>query len=125
MRPGGVELAEDRAPLVAVVLLADPEGRQPVVAELLDRVGLLAAQEIDQMLGAEALAGAQDRRHRLLRGDGAVDHLDAAAADVAIAARPDGLAEIAQQRLAPAPRRFAQRDQRIEAHAVDPLLLVG
>ena len=68
------------------MLLADAEGRQPVVAELQDRVGLLAAQEVDQVLGAEALAGAQDRRQRLLRRDGAVDHLDAVEAEVAVAA---------------------------------------
>src|SRR5262249_54951674 len=112
---GGVELSQDRAPLVAVALLADPEGRQRVVPEFLDRLGLLAEQNADDVLAAEALAGAQDRRHRLLRQHGAVDHGDAAGADIAVAAWAGALAEIAEQGLAAAARRLAERDERVEA----------
>src|SRR5215471_18000009 len=36
---GGIELAENRAPFIAAVLLADPEGRQRVMAKVPDRVG--------------------------------------------------------------------------------------
>src|SRR5262249_11102129 len=115
-----VKLAEDRAPFVAAELLADAEGRQGVVTEILDGLGFVPEEEVDQMLGAEPFAGAYDRRHGLLRGDGAVDDGDAAVADVAIAAgRRDGLAEVAEQRLTPAARRFAQCHQGIETQPVD------
>src|SRR5215813_9180439 len=36
---GGIELAENRAPFIAAVLLADPEGRQRVMAKVPGRVG--------------------------------------------------------------------------------------
>ena len=104
---GAMELAEDRAPFLLAVFLADAESRQAIVAEFQDRVAVVADQHIGQMLGAEALAGAHDGRERLLRRDGAVDHLGAVAAEIAIAAWLGGLAEIGQQRLAAAARRFA------------------
>ena len=77
------------------------------------------------MLGAETLAGAHHGGERLLRRDRAVDHLGAVAAEIAIAAWLRRLAEIGQQRLPAAARRFAQRDQRVEPLAVDPFLRVG
>src|SRR5215831_8475560 len=118
---GSVKLAENRTPFVAAVLLADPEGGQPVMAEVSDRLGILAEEEADEMLGAEPLAGSQDRRHCLLGRDGAVDHGDAAGTDVAIAAgRCSRLAEIAEQGLASATRGLAERYQGIEAQPVDP-----
>jgi len=87
------------------MLLADPEGRQRIMAETLDLFGLLAEQQADEMLGAEPLAGTQDRRHRLLGRDGAVDDGDTAGAHIAVTAgRGGGLAEIAEQGLAPAAR---------------------
>ena len=76
------------------------------------------------MLGTEALAGAEDRRHRLLRLDGRVHDRDAVDAQVAIPASVRSLAEIGEQGLAPAARRFAQCDERIEPLAFDALLLV-
>src|SRR5215471_10388639 len=36
---GGIELAENRAPFIAAVRVADPEGRQRVMAKVPDRVG--------------------------------------------------------------------------------------
>ena len=83
---GAVELAEDRAPFLLAVFLADAEGRQAIVAEFRDRLGVLADEHVGQMLGAETLAGAHDRRQRLLRRDRAVDHFGAVAAEIAIAA---------------------------------------
>ena len=80
---------------------------------------------LGEMLGAEALAGAHDGGDRLLRRDGAIDHLGAVAAKIAIAAGLRRLAEIGEQGLAPAARRLAQRHQRVEPLAVDALLLVG
>ena len=96
-----------------------------MVAEFFDRLAVVAEEHIGQMLGAETLAGAHDGGQRLLRRDGAVDHLGAVAAEIAIAARLRRLAEIGQQRLPPAARRFAQRDERVEPLAVDAFLLVG
>ncbi len=107
------------------MLLADTEGRQGIMAEFLDRFGLLAEQQIDEVFGAEPLAGPENCGHRLLRGDGAINHDDIAAAHVAIPARRRGLAEIAEQGLAPAARRLAERDERVEAQPVDVLLLIG
>src|SRR3954451_8197772 len=106
---GALQLAEDRAPLVLVVLLADAEGGQPLVAEFENGLGLLAAEEIDQMLGAEALAGTGDGRKRLLRSDSAVDDFGTFKTDVAIAARLGVFAEIGEQRLPPAARRLTER----------------
>ena len=96
-----------------------------MVAEFFYRLGVIAEEQIGQMLGAETLAGAHDGGERFLRRDRAVDHLGAVAAEVAIAARLRRLAEIGQKRLPAAARRFAQRDQRVEPLAVDALLRVG
>jgi hypothetical protein len=71
----------------------------------------------------EALAGAHNGGQRLLRRDGAVDQFRAVAAEIAIAAGLGHLAEIGEQRLSPAARRFAKRDQRVEALLLDALLL--
>src|SRR5712671_976010 len=90
-----------------------------------DRLGFFTKQQVDQVFGAEALAGAHDCRHCLLRRNGAVDHRNAAGADVAIATgRRTSLAEVTKQGLAPATRRFAERYQGVEAQPVDPLLVV-
>ena len=123
--PGAVELAKNRAPFLLAVFLADAKSRQAIVTESQNSVAVIADQHIGQMLGAEALAGAHDGGERLLRGDGTVDDLGTIAAEIAIAAWLCGLAEIGQQRLPAAARRFAQRHQRVEALALDPLLLVG
>ena len=59
----------------AVELGADAEGLQPVVAEALDAFVVGAEQHVDEMMRAEALAGAIDCGERLLRGDRAVPGL--------------------------------------------------
>ena len=46
---------------------ADAEGRQALVAAAQHLLAALAAQDGDQVLGAEALAGAEDRREGLAR----------------------------------------------------------
>src|SRR4051812_15512585 len=89
-----LQLAEDRAPLVLVVLLADAEGAQPLVAEFENGLGLLAAEQIDQMLGAETFARTYHGGKRLLRSDSAVDDFGTFQTDVAIAARLGVFAEI-------------------------------
>ena len=72
------QLAEDAAPAPDVELVPDAEGRQLVVAEAFDLLGLLAAQDVDQVLRAEALAGAVDRGEGLLRRDRRVPGGDSA-----------------------------------------------
>jgi hypothetical protein len=119
-----VKLAENRTPFPPVVLLADAEGRQAIVAEFFYRFAVLADENVDQVLGAEALAGAHHGGECLLRRDRSVDHLGAVAAEIAIAARVARLSEIGEQRLPAAARRLAQRDERVEPLAVDALLLV-
>ena len=64
---GGDELAIDAAPLRLRQVLADAEGTQLLVVELLDLGCGLAQQHVDQMRDAEALAGAIDAGQRHLR----------------------------------------------------------
>src|SRR5438270_14070562 len=110
---GGDELAEHPLPPRLVELGADAEGLQPVVAELGDAVARLAGQHVDEMADAEALAGAVDRRDRLLRRDRPVPALDRGEAGVAIAAGPvPRLAEVGEQDLAPARSGLAVGEQR-------------
>src|SRR4051812_39769634 len=90
------ELPHDRAPCVAVVLLADAPGGELVMAEAPDALVLLAEQDRDDVRLAEALAGSIDAGEQLLRGYRAVERLGRREADVAIAAGPAVVAEIAQ-----------------------------
>jgi hypothetical protein len=83
---GGEQLAEHRTPRRLVEVGAGAEGRQLAMVELLDLLGRLAAQDVDQVAGAEALAGAQRGRHGLLRGHRAVPHFGRFEAGVAVAA---------------------------------------
>ncbi len=123
------ELAEHRLPFVLGEIGADPEGLQAVMAELLHPVVHLAEQHVDEMPDAEALAGAEHRRQRLLRRDEPVPHADRLQADVAIAAaRMFVLAEIAQQHLAAAARRLAIAEERVQLLPLDaalPLVDIG
>ena len=83
------QLAEDRLPLGLRAGAAHAEGRQPVVAAGADPVGRLAAQDGDQVLAPEALAGPEHRREGHARRLGAVEDLRPVAAEVAGAARLD------------------------------------
>ncbi len=124
-QPGDDQLAEHRAPLAAVEIGADAEGGQAVMAELVDPFGPGAAQDVDQVAGAEALAGAQHGGERLARGLGAVPRLDRLAAIVALAAIARiGLAEMGEDRPPPAACGFADAEQRVELGAGDALDLV-
>ena len=94
------------------------------MVELRHSLRRLAAEQGDQMLGAEPLAGAGDGGERFLREDRAVGKFDAFHAQIAIAARFGALTKIGEKRLPPATRGFAQRDQSIEPPAFDALLFV-
>ena len=59
------ELADDRPPLARVEVGAGAEGRQPVMAEAPHALVVLAAQHVDDIAGAEPLAGPIDARQRL------------------------------------------------------------
>src|SRR5690606_19132707 len=60
-------------------------------------------------------SSAHDRREQLLGGLGTVERLDRLEAGVAVATRYlERLAEVGQQRLAPATGRLAERQQRFE-----------
>src|SRR6185369_2579576 len=69
------QLAEHAAPGRLVQVRADAEHAELGVIPLLDAVGGLAAQHIDEVHGAEALAGAVDARERLARGVGRIPGL--------------------------------------------------
>ena len=118
------ELAEDRLPLALRAVGADAEGRQAVVAPAQDLLARLAAQDGDQVLGTEAFAGAQDGRERLAGGLGGVEERGGIAAEVAVAARRrQGLAEVAEERLAAAALRLGKAEQRVQALVVGLLAL--
>src|SRR6266446_5605276 len=75
------------------------------------------------MMRAKPLAGAVDRRQRLLRGDRAIPARHRVAAIIAIAARRViALPEIAEQRLAAARHGLAKADQRLGFLALDAAL---
>src|SRR5690606_23526326 len=101
-------------PCAAVVLGADAEGGDAVVAEAGDAFVLDAEQHIDDIGLPETLAGAVDAGQRLLRGNRAVEQLRRLGAGVAIAARLAAVAEIGQERLPAAPGRLGQPEQRVE-----------
>ena len=81
------QLAQDRAPQPGVVLGADAEGRDAVMAELGDALVLHAQQHIDDIGMPEAFAGALDAGQGILCCDGSVEQLRRGEAGVAIAAR--------------------------------------
>ena len=96
------------------------------MAEIADLLGVAAAQHVDDMGGAEALARAIDSGERLLHQLGAVDRFGRLQAGVAIAAGLlQRLAEIGQQHLAAAARGLAIADQSLELAALDLLLRFG
>ena len=80
---------------------------------------------VGEMGRAEALAGTDDGGEHLLGVDGGVVADDAALAEVAVAARAGLLAEISEERLAPAERRLAEIDHRRQPPLLDHPLLGG
>jgi hypothetical protein len=117
------KLTDHRAPLRHRQFLADTIGAEFVMAELLHLFAIRAAQHVDDMQRAEALASAVDAGQRLLRQLGAVEAFHRLQASIAIAARSiRRLAEIAQQHLAAALRGLAETDQRLELAPLDLLL---
>ncbi len=78
------------------------------MAEAADLVALLADEHGDDVLRAEALAGAGDGGEDHLRLAGRVEGGDAALAQIAMPTGLGRLAEIGEQGLASAARRLAQ-----------------
>ena len=121
------QLADHAAPVLLGEVGAETVRRQRVVALLADAVGRAAAQDVDEVAGAERLAALalqpDDRRQQLLRGDESVPGLGRLEARVAVAARAGCLAEVAEQVLAAASDRLAEREHRVEMLA--EALLVG
>src|SRR5690606_5741621 len=71
----GDQLAEDAPPGGGGYVLADAEGTELVVAEALDALVVLAGEHVDEVVDAEALAGAVHAGQGLLGGDGGVPGL--------------------------------------------------
>src|SRR5690606_31756698 len=100
---GREKLAIDRLPGFCRNILAGAEDRHLDMAEPRGLVVLVAHEHIDQMSGAEALAGPVDRGKRLDRGIGSVPGVDRLETGVAIAAIARmGFAKMRQDRLAAA-----------------------
>src|SRR5262245_43572882 len=124
-QPHRHELSEDRAPFRRRKVLADAIGGEVVMAELPDALPLAAAQHVDDVPGAKALARAINARERLLRQLRAVKALGRLEAAVAIAARLcKRLPEIGEQNLPAAARALAIADQGFKLAPLDLLLPV-
>ena len=118
------QLAQQRPPLPVVRVGADAEGGEIVVAVLKNFRGRLAAQHVDDVRGAEALTGAHDAGHQLLRRHRAVEGARRRQANVAVAAlRRRLFAEVAKQRGAATGRDFAPAEQRVQLAAFDAFVL--
>jgi hypothetical protein len=102
----------------------DAERRQGIVPPAAERFVNIAGQQANEVLGAEPLSGAQDRRHHLLRLDGAFEHFEAVHAQVAVPAWCGCLAEVGEQRLPTAAGCLAQCQERVEPPAFDALSLL-
>ena len=118
-QPERNQLTENTAPQIVVLGLADAMHAQLVMSPLADALGVLATQHVDQVGDAEAIAGAVDCGQRLLCGDRRVPGFRRRKAVVAVAAGLPLLSEIGEQMHAPALRRFAQAEQRVELAAGD------
>ena len=85
---------------------------------LTDTIGRVAAEDVDELSGAEGLVAlplqAHDRRHQLLRRHRSVERLRWLQARVAVAAGSGLLPEVAEQVLAAASDRLAQREHGVE-----------
>src|SRR4029079_17240397 len=93
---------------------ADAKYTEPVMLPARDALALLAAQHVDQMHGAEPLAGAVDRGERLAGRLGRIPGLRRIDARVAVAACCARFAEIIEQSHAAAAGGFAQAEQGVE-----------
>src|SRR6185312_2314925 len=114
------ELAENGMPFVFTELDANTEGLDLVMTEILDALGRLAEQHIDEIGRTEALTSADHRRNGFLRRDQPIPNALRPQTIVAIAAgRMIALAEIAEQDLTAAFRRFAIAQERIQFLALD------
>src|SRR5690606_33623087 len=106
-------LADHGAPFTVVELRADAEDAELVMAGARDALVRLAEQHVEQVLRAEALAGAVDAREQLLYGNGGVEGRRRFEAVVAVAAPPLRrvfLAEIGEQPGAPAAGGLGQAE---------------
>src|SRR5690606_29402788 len=125
--PLGEELAHDPAPLLVAELGPDPERAELGVPRAQRPLGRAAEGDVDEVAGPELLPSLalepQDRRHELLRRDGAVEVLGRVEARVAVAARPAGLAEVAEELLAAALDRLAQGEHGVEVEGLGALAL--
>src|SRR5208282_3423386 len=118
------QLANDRKPPAAIELVTDAKCLKPIMPQADDPLGLVAEQDIDQVMRAETLTRSVDRRQRFLGCDGSVPARDRRTAIVAIPARRViDFAEIAEQGLPPARNRFAVADQRLDFLPFDAALL--
>ena len=124
-QPMSDELADDRAPGVAVVLFTDSESGELVMAQPTDALVELAEENGDDMRLPEALASAVDAGKKFLGGDGAVKGLGRVETDIAIASGVAVVAEIAQENLPTAMAGFGETQQRIELAALRALACIG
>ncbi len=103
--------------------LPTPKVGKPVVLPARDLVGALAEQDVDDVPGAEALAGTDHGREHLLRRHGGVPQLRRLEARVAVAARAGLLVEVREQQAPAAGGGLGVAEHGVELHRVDPLVL--
>src|SRR5690606_19145602 len=92
--------------------------------ELPNALAVAAAQDVDDVAGAEPLAGPIDAGEQLLCHLRPIEHLRRFDTGVAVTARLAGIAEIGEQHLAAALHRLAEAEERIELLPLQPLLRV-
>ena len=119
------ELTEHAAPRRLVEIRADSEYPEAVVRPLQYALGLSAAQDVDQVHGAESLPRAVDGRQRLARSFRGVPRFRRIDARVAVAAGSARFAEIVEQPNAAAACGFAQAEKRVELAARYALVFVA
>ena len=107
-------------------VLADAEGAEALVAVAADLLRVPAAQHVDDVRGAEALACAVDAGQQFLRFHRPVPGLGRRQADIAVAAVVrEVISEIFQQRPAAAGGDLAPAEQCVEFHPLDALVFLA
>src|SRR5687768_12647286 len=102
-----------RAPLGFTQVCADAERAELLMAVVVDLLGLLAAQHVDEMVDAKTLAiglvKAIDAAERLLRSQAGIPRFGWRQTVVAVAARRTGLTKVFEQVHAATLVRLGQR----------------
>ena len=119
------QLPYDRAPGVIVMLAANSESRNPVVAKAADALIVDAKKDIDTLGVPAPLPGSVNAGQYFLRGYCPIEEGWWFSAGIAIAAWFASITEIRKQHLSATVRRFGQPEENVEFLPLHPLALIG